>query len=59
MEVSARPCELPLAFDAFSQTYQAPPRREGDLLWIRVGLNAALPKLNPVNWLSAGSKCAL
>lgn len=24
-----RPCELPLAFDAFSQTYQAPPRQEG------------------------------
>lgn len=29
MEVSARPCELPLAFDAFSQTYQALPRQEG------------------------------
>lgn len=29
VEVSVRPCELPLAFDAFSQTYQAPPRQEG------------------------------
>ncbi len=47
VEVSVRPCELPLAFDAFSQTYRARPCREGDLLWISLGLSPAAARAEP------------
>lgn len=47
VEVSVRPCELPLAFDAFSQTYQALPRQEGDLLWIRLWFESCTARAEP------------